>query len=141
MYGLNYQSVVELNQKQKFFEKIYTFESKLDLKKPIKINLFAQKNELKKKMQIVPKSSKSLSISTTFYSDNQRNFAILHSGKKHQIRVSLEYLGFPILGDEKYGGLGAKRLYLHSLSLKFNNLDGFLSYLNGKKFSSKPDWW
>ncbi|MDW2931897.1 RluA family pseudouridine synthase [Mesomycoplasma ovipneumoniae] len=141
LYGLNYKSVVELNKKQKFFEKIYTFESKIKLKKPIKIDLFIRKNDLNKKMEVCKNEVGCYLISTTFFSKNNRNFAILHTGKKHQIRVTLSHLGFPIFGDEKYNGEQKNRLFLHSFSLKFNNLDGFLSYLNGKKFVSKPEWW
>ncbi|MDW2923944.1 RluA family pseudouridine synthase [Mesomycoplasma ovipneumoniae] len=141
LYGLNYKSVVELNKKQKFFEKIYTFESKIKLKKPIKTDLFIRKNDLNKKMEVCKNEAGCHLISTTFFSKNNRNFAILHTGKKHQIRVTLSHLGFPIFGDEKYNGEQKNRLFLHSFSLKFNNLDGFLSYLNGKKFVSKPEWW
>ncbi|UVO16238.1 pseudouridine synthase family protein [Mesomycoplasma ovipneumoniae] len=141
LYGLNYKSVVELNKKQKFFEKIYTFESKIKLKKPIKTDLFIRKNDLNKKMEVCKNEAGCQLISTTFFSKNNRNFAILHTGKKHQIRVTLSHLGFPIFGDEKYNGEPKNRLFLHSFSLKFNNLDGFLSYLNGKKFVSKPEWW
>ncbi|MDW2906798.1 RluA family pseudouridine synthase [Mesomycoplasma ovipneumoniae] len=141
LYGLNYKSVVELNKKQKFFEKIYTFESKIKLKKPIKIDLFIRKNDLNKKMEVCKNEVGCYLISTTFFSKNNINFAILHTGKKHQIRVTLSHLGFPIFGDEKYNGEQKNRLFLHSFSLKFNNLDGFLSYLNSKKFVSKPEWW
>ncbi|WP_341508519.1 RluA family pseudouridine synthase [Mesomycoplasma ovipneumoniae] len=141
LYGLNYKSVVELNKKQKFFEKIYTFESKIKLKKPIKTDLFIRKNDLNKKMEVCKNEAGCQLISTTFFSKNNRNFAILHTGKKHQIRVTLSHLGFPIFGDEKYNGEQKNRLFLHSFSLKFDNLDGFLSYLNGKKFVSKPEWW
>ncbi|WP_069097891.1 pseudouridine synthase family protein [Mesomycoplasma ovipneumoniae] len=141
LYGLNYKSVVELNKKQKFFEKIYTFESKIKLKKPIKTDLFIRKNDLNKKMEVCKNEAGCHLISTTFFSKNNRNFAILHTGKKHQIRLTLSHLGFPIFGDEKYNGEQKNRLFLHSFSLKFNNLDGFLSYLNGKKFVSKPEWW
>jgi len=51
----------------------------------------------------------------------------LKSGRTHQIRVHLAHLGFPILGDEKYGDFalnkalqkaGLKRMFLHALSLK-----------------------
>ncbi|MDW2930629.1 RluA family pseudouridine synthase [Mesomycoplasma ovipneumoniae] len=141
LYGLNYKSVVELNKKQKFFEKIYTFESKIKLKKPIKTDLFIKKNDLNKKMEVCKNQEGCHLISTTFFSKNNRNFAILHTGKKHQIRLTLSHLGFPVFGDEKYNGEPKNRLFLHSFSLKFNNLDGFLSYLNGKKFVSKPEWW
>ncbi len=39
----------------------------------------------------------------------------LKTGLRHQIRAQLAHLGFPILGDELYGGVEAERLYLHSL--------------------------
>lgn len=42
----------------------------------------------------------------------------LFTGRTHQIRVHLSSLGFPILGDELYGGPSAKRLYLHSCLLE-----------------------
>ncbi|WP_434337329.1 RluA family pseudouridine synthase [Mesomycoplasma hyopneumoniae] len=141
LYGLNYQSVVELNQKQKFFEKIYTFKSDINLKNTIKTDVFIKKNNFQQKMEVTLKSPNSFFASTTFYSKNQKKFAILHTGKKHQIRVSLSHLGFPIFGDEKYGGTRDKILYLHSFSLKFSGLGGFLSYLNNRKFISKPSWW
>ncbi|MBG0730505.1 RNA pseudouridine synthase [Mycoplasma sp. 'Moose RK'] len=141
LYGLNYQSVVELNKKQRFFEKIYTFKSDIELKKPLKTNFFVKKNNEKKKMEITESAIESSVISTTFYAKNKHKFAILHSGKKHQIRVSLAALGFPIFGDKKYGGKKDDQLFLHSFSLKMQELEGFLQYLNGKKFVSKPKWW
>lgn len=39
----------------------------------------------------------------------------LKSGLRHQIRAQLSKLGFPILGDELYGGKKAQRLFLHAL--------------------------
>lgn len=40
------------------------------------------------------------------------------TGRTHQLRVHLKYTGFPIVGDDLYGGEEADRLYLHALSLK-----------------------
>ncbi len=42
-----------------------------------------------------------------------------HSGKTHQLRVALNSLGTPILGDNRYGGSSAERGYLHALAIKF----------------------
>lgn len=40
------------------------------------------------------------------------------TGRTHQLRVHLNYLGHPIVGDEFYGGKKASRLFLHSKSLE-----------------------
>lgn len=40
------------------------------------------------------------------------------TGRTHQLRVHLNYIKHPILGDELYGGLLADRLYLHATSLE-----------------------
>jgi 23S rRNA pseudouridine955/2504/2580 synthase len=51
----------------------------------------------------------------------------LRTGRTHQIRVHLAHLGFPILGDEKYGDfslnkdlqkMGLKRMFLHAASMR-----------------------
>lgn len=53
--------------------------------------------------------------------------AKLITGRTHQLRVQLAHLGFPILGDDKYGNLdlnkklqkqGLKRMFLHSSETK-----------------------
>lgn len=41
------------------------------------------------------------------------------TGKTHQLRVALKALGAPIIGDRRYGGTEADRLYLHAYRLTF----------------------
>ena len=45
----------------------------------------------------------------------------LKSGRKNQIRVHFSEAGHPVVGDEKYGGQKASRLYLHSAKLRFRH--------------------
>lgn len=46
----------------------------------------------------------------------------LKTGRTHQIRVHMAYLGHPVLGDEKYGSKGNfPRQALHSYHLKFRH--------------------
>ena len=66
----------------------------------------------------------------------------LHTGRTHQIRAHMSFLGCPVLGDEKYGDnnlnkkYAAKRQRLIAKYLTFNGLNT-LSYLNGKTFESR----
>ena len=45
----------------------------------------------------------------------------LKSGRKNQIRVHFSEAGHPVVGDVKYGGQKARRMYLHSAKLKFKH--------------------
>lgn len=46
------------------------------------------------------------------------------TGRTHQIRVHLSHSGFPIIGDESYGGVPASRMMLHCRSMRFKNSKG-----------------
>ena len=76
--------------------------------------------------------------------DKKQNISVLdvklETGRTHQIRAHLAYIGFPIIGDGKYGKneinkkFNKKTQLLESYSLKFNfsSPSSILSYLNGK---------
>jgi 23S rRNA pseudouridine1911/1915/1917 synthase len=46
----------------------------------------------------------------------------LHGGLRHQIRVQLAAVGFPLVGDTLYGGMESEIFGLHCLSYKWKDL-------------------
>ena len=51
------------------------------------------------------------------------------TGKTHQLRVALKSLAAPILGDDRYGGAPADRMYLHAWRLEFEFGGRLFSYI------------
>jgi len=69
----------------------------------------------------------------------------LHTGRTHQIRAHMAFIGHPLLGDDQYGDreankyFKARKLMLCSSGLSFD-LTGRMSYLNKKTFTCQPSF-
>ncbi len=72
----------------------------------------------------------------------------LETGKSHQIRVSLQHIGAPVIGDTKYGDKNTNRYFrekyglshqfLHSYKIVFHIGGEALAYLDNKEFLCPP---
>lgn len=121
--------------------------------KKAKLEAFLFKDSKKSLVYISDEPKKGYQKIITSYEvimeDKKRNISVLdvklETGRTHQIRAHLAYIGFPIIGDGKYGKneinkkFNKKTQLLESYSLKFNfsSPSGILSYLNGKIIEKK----
>lgn len=70
----------------------------------------------------------------------------IETGRTHQIRVHMSSIGYPLVGDAKYGDFASNKIikqdygwqfqFLHAHRIKLSGLEGDLSYLNNKIFEA-----
>ena len=102
-----------------------------DKQKTVNLNLVKLSNQEGQKVIVVDNEKgeriSKESKSVFFLKQHFRNFTLLDvkliTGRTHQIRVHLAHLGFPVLGDQRYGDFkvnkelertGFRRMFLHA---------------------------
>ena len=153
----NYDSLKEINEaiKNTYIKKFYKTIVKGKIEKDIKAEAFLSKDDDKNMVEISEYNdgdSKKIitNIKPLKYANGYTLLEIeLITGRTHQIRGHLSSLGYPIIGDRKYGNKTINNKFreeyhldnqwLHGYKIEFHGLKGDLAYLNGKAFESKPN--
>lgn len=138
IYAKNYSTLVQMNEKTGDFEKYYVMKSDFPYEKEHFV-LYSKYDKRTKRYKLSSELPGE-KMETVFFTQGNKKYARIITGKKHQIRVTLQYLGFPIKGDRRYGGDYGKRVFLHSNKVVFHNLKNDLEYLNGTMFVSEAKW-
>ncbi|MGH8312260.1 MAG: RluA family pseudouridine synthase [Gammaproteobacteria bacterium] len=100
---------------------------------PLQVRVALQKNVLQSGERMVKVAEDGREAESHFrpvrrFRDATLMEVAIRTGRTHQIRVHAAHLGYPVLGDEKYGAreanrhfrsLGLQRMFLHAASLGF----------------------
>lgn len=155
IYGKNIEALQDLNEM--FKSRVGIHKTYLALVCGIinqegKINKPLNKDENEKTVRVDFKNGKN---AITLYKPiiNNNEFSLVEAsiltGRTHQIRVHFSSINHPLVGDKKYGNFGVnlefsqkykwKNQFLHAYKIEFKEIEGKLSYLNGKSIINIPD--
>ncbi len=151
----NYKTLKSINEamREGKIKRYYKTIVKGNLVDEIKAEAYLIKNQEKNKVEIYEDDQKgSKQVITNIKPLKIKNgYSMLEieliTGRTHQIRGHLSSLGYPVIGDRKYGDneINSKfnkeyklnNQFLHAYKIELNGLIKELEYLNGKSFKSE----
>ncbi len=160
VFGKNTDSLRRLNEifKNRDIEKSYLTICQGEIKAPLDLHGYMEKIEASGKFRTLiseTSNQKSKAIHTKVNPLKYGEYkgvkytlteVKLMTGRMHQIRAHLSYIGHPIVGDSKYGGREIRELSIRNQLLCANKLsfpefadDDILAELSEKTFETKPD--
>lgn len=135
--------LVRLRKLDKYY--LCIVEGEIEKGKKERQKAYLYKDKKNNKVLIKDKIFKEATMIETSYKclDSSNNKSLLKvkliTGKSHQIRAFFSYLGYPLIGDYKYGAKKTKNIdaqLLHSYELKFGEVKELKSISN-KMFRAK----
>lgn len=149
-YGAAHDCILE-SFKSRLIEKYYFAAVVGDIQpKSARLSAYLSKDSKRSTVKVYDKPNGNAvpiitSYETILFSDGISLLNIrLVTGRTHQIRAHMAHIGYPVLGDDKYGErsvnkkLNVKYQVLYANKIKFNfGPDKLLSYLNGKEVIAK----
>jgi 23S rRNA pseudouridine955/2504/2580 synthase len=142
----NYDALKQTNKaiRERSIKKLYMAKVHGIINKDLELKDYLIKNENKNMVKIVKENTENAKEIITYAHPvkTEGNYTWLEieieTGRAHQIRAHLSFIGHPVAGDKKYGRKDSEKYQvLHAYKLVFGGYEGELAYLNGLEVKSE----